>query len=940
MKQTPQGDIIWSRSFNGFVVSPQSSAYSYKCFELKDRTLLMVGNLSIPEPVNGSYELAIWHLDANGNVLWQRTDSSTLWQQNAGSFYVADMTQDPAGNIYLAGNLYAFGAVSSHTFVVKIDGAGNIIWDQSFTAGASQCYGLLWTGSQLSVVGTNFDSNNNSYLWNMKLDPNNGSQFSKKAWVGNNQYNMFFSVGGSVRLLDNGNISVTGGAFSDAVQTSDIVHCLAAEFDQDFNFIRGSMLKSNVQSNYYNTRLYQYANGRISYTYMKYISGYDEDIFYGAIEQGQIVKERILHQRSRADAWTSNFLNVGPGQDIVVQEYSNGPGSLGAEFVRLHDSDTSSACIGKDSLASWLEPYTMKPYANPNWYPVYSNTFRPTIHNLPFPVDGTPVQTAACKALASCNSFQLLADQSQVCAGAPVTFTAIRNTGCGGRPLWYFDMTNIESYTMPNDTTLQLTYRDQFKGTVTASMSGTCSNLNDTKQLTVLPAGKPVDLGADTWLCPDSTLVLRPAPDYGNYLWQDGSIADTLKVTAPGTYSVTVSNSCGLPMSASVIIQTAPLGNFSAGPDASACLNIPVTLQSSDGYLDYSWTNIADGSIVNSQTINVTPGASTKYIATAKTTLGCSVKSMLAVTIIQPLQVHLGKDVSFCQGDSILLDAGAGFLKFLWNNGATGETIYASRAGAWSVKALSPNGCYGSDTLQIVQLYPLPVVHLDADKWLCEDSSRILDAGSSYSTYVWQDGSTAPTLQVDAKGTYWVQVTDNNGCIGADTVSITEIVPNPVGFLIPDTVICNGYPSTIAAKRGFSTYNWSDGETTSAITAKQADNLLLTVTDGHGCRGTEAIEITTKQCLFGIRFPNAFTPDGNGVNDIYRPYVLGNVLHYHFQIFNRWGQLVFATDDYAKGWDGRLNGSLQTAGTFVWVCEYQFSGESMKMEKGTLLLIP
>jgi gliding motility-associated-like protein len=149
----------------------------------------------------------------------------------------------------------------------------------------------------------------------------------------------------------------------------------------------------------------------------------------------------------------------------------------------------------------------------------------------------------------------------------------------------------------------------------------------------------------------------------------------------------------------------------------------------------------------------------------------------------------------------------------------------------------------------------------------------------------------------------------------------------------------NCYPSTISAKRGFSTYNWSDGETTGAITANQAANLLLTVTDGHGCSGTETIAITTKQCLLGIRFPNAFTPDGNGANDIYRPYVLGNMLHYHIQIFSRWGQLVFASDDYSKGWDGRLNGNLQAAGTFVWICEYQFSGESMKTEKGTLLLI-
>jgi len=939
MKQTPQGDIVWTKYFNGFGVAPVNSADCYRCFELRDGTVLMVGDLLIPEPVNGSYELVIWHLDANGNVLWQQTDSSTLWQQNAGSFYIADATQDQAGNIYLAGNLNAFGALVSHTIVLKMDGAGNILWDQSFPASISQCYGFYWSANQLSMVGVNYDNNNSFYLWNMKLDPNTGAQLSKKAWQGNSVFNTYAGPWGSVRVLDNGNISVTGNAFYNYAQTTNITQSLVAEFDPDFNFLHGWMIKSNIQSNRDNTRCYQHASGRISYTYLKYITGYDADIVYGAIEQGQIVKERILHQRGRADAWSSNILHTAPGEDILVQEYSDGPTSEGREFIRLHDSDTSSVCSGKDSAASWLEPYVMTSYANPYWATVYSNTLRPTTHSLPLPIDGTPVETAACKTIASCNSIQLVADQSQVCAGAPVTFTALRNTGCGGRPLWSFDTTNIASYTMPTDTTLQLTYRDHFQGTITASMIGSCSNLSDGKQLTVLPADKPITLGADGWLCPDSTLVLSPGRGYGNYLWQDGSTADTLLVSTPGTYSVNVSNSCGVPLNASVVIQPAPLGNFSAGSDVSSCRDIPVILQASDGYLDYSWTNSADGSIVHSQTVRITPGASIQYIAAAKTTLGCGVKSPVSITITQPMPVHLGNDTSLCTGDSILLDAGAGFQGYSWNNGATGETIHASQVGAYVVKALSPNGCYASDTLQIVQLYSVPVVSLNPLKWLCEDSSRILDAGKGYSSYVWQDGSAASTLQVSTKGAYWVHVTDNNGCTGGDTVAITAIFPNPVGFLVADTVICNGYPGIIAAKPGFSVYNWSSGETTNAITVRQAGDLTLTVTDGHGCSGIQDIAIGTRQCLLGIYFPSAFTPDGNGANDIYRPYVLGNMLRYHLQIFNRWGELVFATDDYSRGWNGSFKGNMQPGGTFVWMCQYQFSGEAVKMEKGTLLMV-
>jgi gliding motility-associated-like protein len=306
-----------------------------------------------------------------------------------------------------------------------------------------------------------------------------------------------------------------------------------------------------------------------------------------------------------------------------------------------------------------------------------------------------------------------------------------------------------------------------------------------------------------------------------------------------------------------------------------------------------------------------------------------------------PLPLHLGNDSSICRGDSILLDAGAGFDNYLWNNGATSATVFAGKAGEYSVKAQSPNGCFARDTLQVLKVYPLPGVKLDPDGWLCEGVSRILDGGvgAGNNTYLWQDGSKGPTLTVTTTGTYWEQVTDNNGCTGGDTVAITQVLPNPHGFLVPDTVICNGFPSTITAIGQFDSYLWSSGETAGHITIKQAGDYTLMVTDKHGCSATEEIAITTKQCLIGIYFPNAFTPGVSGANDIYRPYVLGNIVHYHLQVFNRWGQRVFTTEDYSRGWDGRVNGVMEPMGTYVWVCQYQFGPETGKIEKGTMLLI-
>ena len=95
-------------------------------------------------------------------------------------------------------------------------------------------------------------------------------------------------------------------------------------------------------------------------------------------------------------------------------------------------------------------------------------------------------------------------------------------------------MTNLQSDTVLNDSTLVLIYKDQIQGKVSVSMNGTCRYLSDSILFKVLPTANSISLGPDGFLCPDSALVLRPAKGFANYAWQDGSGADTMRVTHPG----------------------------------------------------------------------------------------------------------------------------------------------------------------------------------------------------------------------------------------------------------------------------------------------------------------------------------------------------------------------------------------------------------------------
>lgn len=114
---------------------------------------------------------------------------------------------------------------------------------------------------------------------------------------------------------------------------------------------------------------------------------------------------------------------------------------------------------------------------------------------------------------------------------------------------------------------------------------------------------------------------------------------------------------------------------------------------------------------------------------------------------------------------------------------------------------------------------------------------------------------------------------------------------------------------------------------------------VYTVTVTNTCWTTSSDEASVKQCSFRIYFPNAFHPDGNGANRHFRAHTFGNISHYQLEVFNRWGQMVFATEDCFRGWDGRVNDIAQPAGTYIWVSRYQFVDEPEKTEKGTLILI-
>ncbi|MBK8142456.1 MAG: gliding motility-associated C-terminal domain-containing protein [Chitinophagaceae bacterium] len=124
-----------------------------------------------------------------------------------------------------------------------------------------------------------------------------------------------------------------------------------------------------------------------------------------------------------------------------------------------------------------------------------------------------------------------------------------------------------------------------------------------------------------------------------------------------------------------------------------------------------------------------------------------------------------------------------------------------------------------------------------------------------------------------------------------------------------------------------------------AISISDPGIYRLQVVDRNGCIGADTITVTQKQCLSGLFVPTAFTPNNDGLNDNLKAMLFGDILSFDFKIFNRYGAVVFASNNPAKGWDGTIAGLKQDAGVYVWVCKYKLAGKPELLEKGTFVLI-
>ena len=374
----------------------------------------------------------------------------------------------------------------------------------------------------------------------------------------------------------------------------------------------------------------------------------------------------------------------------------------------------------------------------------------------------------------------------------------------------------------------------------------------------------------------------------------------------------------------------------------------------------YSWLPNKNILLASTSSPIVFPKDTTRYIVSLNDN-GCINTDTVTVNVLQFIKVKLGKDSLICQSDIIQLRPVSDALGYQWKS-SSGVSVnnvkYPLVQPLVSTKyyVLANLGkCQDRDSITI-SVAPYPVANAGPDTTICYGSRVQLRSIVTAANLIWSPASSlinanvsSPIAGPSKTTAYILRVSNNIGCLKSvsDTIIVT-VAPKVIANAGNDTIALPNQPMQLTATGG-QHYIWSPEGTLSDPSifnpvatlniAIDSIRYRVRVFDNNGCFSEDDVLVRVYKTGPDIFVPSAFTPNGDGKNDVLRPITVGiSILHY-FRVYNRWGALLYSTSEMGKGWDGIFNKALQPSTTYIFVTEgTDYQGKTV-YKKGTTVLI-
>jgi len=521
-------------------------------------------------------------------------------------------------------------------------------------------------------------------------------------------------------------------------------------------------------------------------------------------------------------------------------------------------------------------------------YPVTPGVFQTTWAGTPayyfFDIYVDQLCTNICEAQTTGLDFS--ANTTTVCNNTPVAYTPTVAHICdttGYRFQWIFTGGNPSTSTATNPS---VTYYSAGNYTVKLKLSTICKNDSVTKvsYITVNNcSSSPTVTAAGNTICAGSCAAVTSSPASGTspytYLWSTGATTQNISdcPLSTKTYTLTITDAAAGTATSTATIVVNPVVSVTAAPTNINCFggtgSAIANGSAGTSPYTYSWNNT-----LTTQTItNLSVG---NYTVTITDSKGCTSTSTTSIT--QPIAISLSasqKTPASCGSNNgvalaTAASGGNGGFSYLWNSGATGLTASTLASGTYTVTATDSKGCTQTATA-VIGNSPAPVISgIAPTQLLCNGASTasavVSATGTGTLTYTWTNGNTAVTSTNLSAGTYYVTVTDANGCNAISSVVITAPSAIATPAITPVNATCgNSNGSAVASSSGGTgllTYTWNNvvsGQTNSGLAA---GGYTVTVKDANGCTVTSVVTINNSggPSVTSVNITNPLCSTGSG----------------------------------------------------------------------------
>ncbi|MFM7021806.1 MAG: gliding motility-associated C-terminal domain-containing protein [Flavobacteriales bacterium] len=466
--------------------------------------------------------------------------------------------------------------------------------------------------------------------------------------------------------------------------------------------------------------------------------------------------------------------------------------------------------------------------------------------------------------------------------------------------------------------------------TVTVSDGNNCKN-SASATITIYP--KPsVSLSSYSAVCIDAPnfKLVGGTPAGGKYstiLFSQVVTIDTFNIqlmgqgTHPINYDYIDTHGCSNSAQSAVPVNGLPTVLMS---DKTICEGESASFDAGAGFLAYQWNNSATSQKITTST----PGTYTVIVTDGN---GCQNSQTAELKINNLPVVQLGPDQSACEGNTVSIASDISSTSYLWNTGATTQSIAVNSARKYSITVTDSNNCKGYDEMQVTFI-PMPVFDLGEDVGICAGQTATINSNLNDGKLSWSTGESTKTIEVNRSAEISLMAYYDSNCPVYDTIAV-EVIPMPVSTLSADTVVCFRDLSSLTLEAGDAQeYLWDNGTSASSIAVSNEGKYTVTLKNGQNCTVNDTVKID-ELCLASLFIPNAFTPlNKDGVNDIFCAKGI-NVDDFHLMIFNRWGELIYESFDIEEGWDGFYKGELVQIDVYVWKLSWKGDSETRRQEK-------